>query len=119
MTKVIISLDYGIIMTKGVLGIILCPMVDDNLTYSLKKDPEEKHVIVIDNDYCGPIKRKLDAIGQSYELVDWREVVGRRHDFDKERYNIMIYSLDLGLHSKPEFLKSEVERIADEMQPFG
>ena len=37
-------------MTKGILGLIACPMVDDNLVYSLSKDPEEKNIVIIDND---------------------------------------------------------------------
>lgn len=105
-------------MAKGVLGIILCPMVDDNLTYCLKKDQEQKRVIVVNNEYCGPIKRKLEGIGQEYELTGWKAMLNGMFDFDRNSYNIVIYSLNLGLHSKPDFLKSKVEEVATEMQWF-
>ena len=34
-------------MTKGRLGIIACPMLEDELIASLDEDPEEKRIIVI------------------------------------------------------------------------
>ena len=52
-------------MTKGRLGIILCPMVDDNLMYSLEKDPEEKHIYIVKAINNGSIRAKLDTSSSS------------------------------------------------------
>ena len=34
-------------MTHGVLGLIICPMLDDNLVYSLSKDSEDRDLIIM------------------------------------------------------------------------
>ena len=105
-------------MTKGVLGIILCPMADDNLMYSLGKDPEEKHITVVDHGSNASIRRKLEKAGIPYETINWDEVAAWRYSPDLEKYNILIRTVDLGLHSKPDKLKSTVEDYATDMQPF-
>ncbi len=105
-------------MTHGVLGLIVCPMVDDNLIYSLQKDAEEKNVIVVDNENTTSIKAKLEGIGQPYQLVPWERILDRSFDLDGSRYTILIYMINLGLHSVPEKLKSTVEELAMDMQPF-
>lgn len=105
-------------MTHGVLGIIGCPMVDDNLIYSLKKDPEEKRIIVVDNENADSVKAKLEGIGQPYEMVPW-EMVGNDGILDRGSFTIVIYMINLGLHSRPDELKEKVEEIAREMQPYA
>ncbi len=105
-------------MTKGVLGLIVCPMVDDNLVYSLQKDPEEKNIVIVDNKNNPSIKRKLSKAGIGYSVVAWNDVLANIYVLDRERYTILIYMTDLGLHAKPEVLRSTVEGIAREMQPY-
>ena len=105
-------------MTKGILGLIACPMVDDNLVYSLSKDPEEKNIVIIDNDNNTSIKAKLDKAGIPYSIVAWNDILSRNCTLDGERYTILVYMTNLGLHAEPEKLKSTVENLATDMQSF-
>ena len=105
-------------MAKGVLGIVICPMVDDNLIYSLKKDADEKRIMVIQDDSNGSICRKLTKAGIGFEIVSWEWVTERRIGIDPDAFNILIRTIDLGLHSKPEVLKTTVEDIARDLQPY-
>ena len=105
-------------MTEGVLGIILCPMLDDNFVYSVSKDPEEKNIFIVDDEHSSSIKRKLDNRGIPYTLVTWNDVLGRIFEPPKGKFNILIHTIDLGLHSKPDVLKEKVEGLAIDMQPF-
>ena len=105
-------------MTKGVLGLIVCPMVDDNLVYSLAKDPEEKNIVIVDNENTRSIKAKLGDAGVPYTLVPWEDIVSRRYEVDRDYYSILIYMISLGLHSVPDKLKSTVEELTEDMQPF-
>ncbi len=105
-------------MTKGVLGIVLCPMLDDNLVYSLEKDPEKKNIFIVDNDNAVSVKRKLDRVKMEYKLVDWNDIKSNNTPLPGDEYNMVVYSIDLGLHSKPEELKTTVEDLAIEMQPY-
>ncbi|MBR7006550.1 MAG: DUF1638 domain-containing protein [Candidatus Methanomethylophilaceae archaeon] len=105
-------------MTNGVLGIIACPMVDDNLVYSLSKDPEEKDILIVDNKNNVSIRSKLDKAGIGYSVVSWDDLLSGKHSLDHGRFTILVYMTDLGLHAVPEVLKSTVESLATEMQPF-
>ncbi|MBO4569159.1 MAG: DUF1638 domain-containing protein [Candidatus Methanomethylophilaceae archaeon] len=105
-------------MTRGVLAIILCPMLDDNLLYSLCKDPEEKRITLVDHPSNVSVKRKLRLAGIPFDEVGWDDVLGWRYEPDRDAFNILILTVDLGLHAKPDVLKSTVEERAEEMQPF-
>ena len=106
-------------MTKGRLGIILCPMLDDNLMYSLEKDPEEKRIVVIKAENNRSIISKLGKAGIPYEVMDWdTDIVCNRRGPDGSDFGIIIYCTELGLHSRPADLKSRVEEITRKMQPY-
>ena len=105
-------------MTKGVLGIILCPLVDDNLVYSLNKDPEPKKITVVDNDNSKSLRRKLDSKGVQYDVISWDDVIGHRYEPDADSFNILVHAINLGLHAKPEELKAIVEELTTDFQPF-
>ena len=105
-------------MTHGILGLIVCPMVDDNLVYSLSKDPEEKNILIVDNEHNGSVRRKLDKENIRYGIVKWDDILNGTFQLDGSRFTILIYMINLGLHSRPEELKSTVEDIAKEMNPF-
>lgn len=104
-------------MTQGTLGIILCPMFDDNLTYAMGKDQEKKNVTVVDNEYNGSLLKKLDKIGQPYGLIKWDDVICNRYKPKEGEFNMLILAINLGLHSKPKELKEKVEEFAKVMAP--
>lgn len=102
-------------MTHGTLGIIACPMVDDNLVYSLSKDDEEKFISVIANGNENTIVRKLDEHGIPYKKILWDDVANRNFR-PQNGYNIIILMLHLGLHAEPKVLREAVENYAKQFQ---
>lgn len=104
-------------VAKGILGIIICPMLDDNLVYSLDKDPEEKDIVLVDTGNQGPIVRKLERHSIPYRISDWDDIISGKTVLDRERYTVMVYSLNLGLHARPDVLRDRVEKLSKEMQP--
>ncbi len=105
-------------MTSGILGMIVCPMVDDNLVYSLVKDDEPKRIVIVANGNEGSVASKLAKAGVPYETVSWGDVLSGSVTFDPGMYNLLLYMIDLGLHSRPEELKRVVEELTGEMQPY-
>ena len=105
-------------MTKGVLGIIACPMVDDNLVYSLHKDPEPKDIAIISNKNNGSLKRKLEKFGIEYREIMFNDLFSGHYSPSPDMFNLLIYMTDLGLHARPDELKSKVEELATQFQPF-
>lgn len=105
-------------MTSGVLGIILCPMVDDNLVYSITNDDEPKRIVVVTNGNEGSVSSKLSKATIPFETASWEDILSGSVKFDKSEYNLILHMIDLGLHARPEKLKEVVERLTGEMQPL-
>lgn len=105
-------------MTHGTLGLVICPMLDDNLVYSLSKDSEDKDLIVVMNEYNGSLRRKLDAKGIKYRMEYWKTISSKQAEIDKDRFTIIAYCISLGLHSTPAKLKTTVEELTAEIQPY-
>lgn len=105
-------------MTSRTLGIIGCPMLEDNLVYCLERDPDEKDIAIIRNDNIGSLCRKLEAHSVGYRTVEEEDVLAGRYEPSPGRFNLLIYMLNLGLHSVPEELKARVEGLAERMQPY-
>ena len=105
-------------MTEGVLGIIACPMLDDNLVYSLSKDGEEKNITVVRNECNGSLIKKLDLHGIPYSFIDWGVVVNGGYKPAEGEFNILILMINLGLHSVPKELKSKVEELSRALRPY-
>lgn len=96
-------------MTKGILGVIACPMLEDELIYSLSKDPEDKSVYVLETPYNGSLKRKLELNNVKFETMDEWEFMNSDANLDRERYNVVIKMKNLALHAEPKVLMDELE----------
>lgn len=96
-------------MTKGILGVIACPMLEDELIHSLSTDPEEKTVYVLDNPYNGSLRRKLEYYGVPFTTMGEFEFMNCENRIDRSRFNVVIKMKDLGLHAEPKVLMEDLE----------
>ena len=96
-------------MKKGTLCVIMCPMLEDELLYSLSNDPDPKRIYLADVSPASTIKPKLAEKGLEYTLISESEFLNWTFDHDPEAYNVVIYSNDLGLHAEPKVLKATLE----------
>ena len=99
-------------MTHGILGIIACPMLEDELIYSLSNDDEEKDIYVLDTPPNGSLRRKMDQKGVRYTIMDEWDFMNANSDIDRSRFNVVIRMMSLGLHAEPKEL---MEKIEDDM----
>ena len=96
-------------MTKGILGAIVCPMLEDELIHSLSTDPEEKSVYVIDTPYNGSLKRKLEYYGVPFTEINEFDFLNHGAGIDRDRFNVVIKSKNLGLHAEPKVLMDDLQ----------
>lgn len=96
-------------MTKGILGAIVCPMLEDELIHSLSTDPEEKSVYVIDTPYNGSLKRKLEYYDVLFTEIDEFDFLNHGAGIDRDRFNVVIKSKNLGLHAEPKVLMDDLQ----------
>ncbi len=105
-------------MTVGVLGIIICPMNDDQMLYSLEKDGEISRIVLLDNPHSEMICKKLESKGLAFEHMGEKEFLHGDLVADQRSFTVVIRTNDLALHGDPKYLRTYVEDQVREMQPF-
>ncbi len=103
-------------MTKGILGIVACPMLENELIYSLKADEGVDNIYVVDTEHCGSLRKKLDFNGLAYRMVGFDDFLSDNLVIDRLKFSIVIYMNDLGLHAEPKDLKAFVEEEIESIQ---
>ncbi|MGE0014932.1 MAG: DUF1638 domain-containing protein [Candidatus Methanomethylophilaceae archaeon] len=96
-------------MTSGVLTIIGCPILEDELVYNLRKDTEEKDIYLVEAEPSKSLKAKLDRYGIPYTEIDGRAFNNGLETFDPSRFSIVIKMMTLGLHAEPKDLRAKIE----------
>lgn len=97
-------------VTTGNLGIIACPILEDELVYSLSRDAEEKNVFLVDNEPSEHIRTQLESYAVPYTMVDEWDIRNDDSLFDRDnQYNVIITMNKLGLHSEPKVLKDTIQ----------
>lgn len=105
-------------MTKGTLGIIICPMNDDHLIYSICNDRDVGRLVLLDNEFSGMIRSKLEKKGVKFELIPEKDFDEGEVEFDPEIFNVVIKTDDLALHAEPQELRAFVEKQVIDIQPL-
>ena len=93
-------------MTKGRLGLIVCPMLEDEAIYNIKNDPEVDDVYLVNTAFNGTIIPKLKQHGVDYQTISIPRALSG--DFDKDRYSVIIWVMFMGLHEDIDMLKMEI-----------
>jgi len=97
-------------MAKGTLGIIGCPILEDEIVYSLTKEKEDNKIYLVDTPPSYTIKRKLEQKGIPFISVNEWEFNNGLAEIDRENgFNIIIVMNKLGLHIWPDVLRKTLE----------
>lgn len=105
-------------MARGVLGIILCPMLEDELLYNIGRDKDVGRIVLLDNEFCGSTRDKMTKKGLKFDVVPEADFDAGKTEFDRSIFNVVIKSNDLALHSEPQDLKAHIEKQIRDMQPY-
>ena len=70
---------------KGVMCVVACPLLEDELIHSLHEDTQEKKIYIADTKPSVSIKRKMDAKGMKYDLITEKDFFFNRNFIDKEK----------------------------------
>jgi hypothetical protein len=96
-------------VTKGTIGIIGCPILEDEIIHSLITDGDGKNIYVVDVPAACTIRKKLESKGVMHTMMDEWEFEKGFVEMDGDGFNVVIIMNKLGLHSRPEFLRSTIE----------
>ncbi|MDR0523161.1 MAG: DUF1638 domain-containing protein [Candidatus Methanoplasma sp.] len=97
-------------MARGTMGIIGCPVLEDEIVYALESDPDEKRIYLVESAPARTLAAKLDRRGIAYEPVgEWEFGKGYAPQGMGDGFNVVVMMNKLGLHSRPAFLKETIE----------
>ncbi|MGE4274962.1 MAG: DUF1638 domain-containing protein, partial [Candidatus Methanomethylophilaceae archaeon] len=93
---------------EGSLGIIACPILEDEILYCLRKDRSWDRVVLIRNQHCGSIEDKMRKYGIPFTERSEQELLQGSLERDEEGFNVVIWMKDLALHEEPKDLRQEM-----------
>jgi len=97
-------------MVKGTLGIIGCPILEDEIVYSLVNDNDKKKIFLVDTPPAHSLKKKMELKGIPFtEVTEWEFKCGHAPIERDDLFNIVIIMKKLGLHAYPDKLKIALE----------
>lgn len=101
--------------TNGILGIIGCPILEDEIVYAVNADKELTEVYVVDNDDSRNLVRKLRERVPSIKtiLIDLEDVPS----LDPNGFGIAVLMKPMALHEEPKQLLIEVEKAIAILAP--
>jgi len=103
--------------TDRVLGIIMCPVFNDELIHNIINDSDVDTVVVLTNDYSKDLCIKLESSNIEHRTIPESEFVPERFDPTGLGFTILVQTNNLGLHGDPPSLKSKIERQIEHLQP--
>lgn len=96
-------------MISGTVGIIACPMLEDELIFNITSDTDRKVIYLVDEDPAGSLKAKFARYGIKHTLIDEKQFLSGVDNLDAGAFNLVIRMNTLGLHEVPKDLKAKVE----------
>ena len=105
-------------MTDIVLGILMCPVFNDELVHNLIGDADIDKIIVLTNQFTNELCDKLNASGLRYESIPESDFSQSELNKSISGYTVLIRTNNLGLHGNPSALKDMIEAQIGEMQPY-
>ncbi len=97
-------------MTTGRLAMVICPILEDEMIYSILNDREEKDVYLLENDNNKTLLPKLAINKIKYTSIPEDDFFSDKITIPKDRFSIIIWMMDIGLHSEPECLKQTIRQ---------
>lgn len=96
-------------MTSRILTVIGCPILEDELIYSIMNDEEEKDIRIVKTEPSKSLVRKLDRNKIPYDVIDEDEILEKGITDSDYEFSIIIKMLDMALHRKPKELRERIE----------
>jgi hypothetical protein len=91
-------------------------MFEDEIMHLLENDSEIEKVVVVENNNCGGVRKKILEAGIPHKILPVEELPEKQ---EERGLTINIYMLELALHATPENLKRTVYSKVEVMAPHS
>ena len=99
-----------------VITMIGCRMFENEIMHLIENDPEIGKVLVVENEDCEGIMRKMAEAGIAHAALPLEEIPEKSAGKDKG-LTLIVYMLEFSLHAIPENLKKTVYSKVELMAP--
>ncbi len=96
-------------MVRGTVGVIACPMLEDELIFSLTSDPDRKKIYLVEEEAAVSIAGKFRRYGIPFIPIDPYQFEMSVDNLNDDCLNFVIRMNTLGLHEDPRVLKEKIE----------
>jgi hypothetical protein len=96
---------------NGYLGIVGCPILEDEIVHSILRDTDIANVLVIENDDSRNLLRKLKKAGPKAKVSVIKE--NELDALPNEGFNLLVLMKSMALHEDPQILRREVAKAVD------
>ncbi|AKB25276.1 hypothetical protein MSMTP_1807 [Methanosarcina sp. MTP4] len=102
-----------------IMSILSCKVLEDEILWILENDPSIDEIIVVENENSGGILDKMENCGFPNKVLSLDEISELSHNNgnESENYTLLVFLLELGLHSRPENLKNKVYETIETLAP--
>jgi hypothetical protein len=105
----------GVSEAKGYLGIVGCPILEDEIVHSVLRDTDIANVLVIENDDSRNLLRKLRKAGAKAAVSTIKE--SELDSLPEDGFNLLILMKSMALHEDPQNLRREVAKAIELIGP--
>ncbi len=102
-----------------VMSIISCKIMQDEIVWLFTNDSEINKIVIVENENISEFTEKLDEQRVSYEITPVENLQSVLEIVETNKFTVVVYIMELGLHAVPKTLKSEVYQSIREMIPFS
>ncbi|MEM0448451.1 MAG: DUF1638 domain-containing protein [Methanomassiliicoccales archaeon] len=103
--------------SSGVLGVIGCPILEDELIYAISQDPDISRLYVVICDDSRNFLRKLGLI-QNCPPVEIIDMQGIAEVVKGQGLRLLIIMKSMALHEDPQRLRQEVLSTLSQISPY-
>lgn len=98
-------------VVSGRLMMMACPLLEDEMVYNLTTDPDKKRIFLLTNKNTETLIPKLRTGNVEFAQISEEDFFIEDAGVPREGFNVIIWMMDLALHSEPEDLGSEIRRL--------
>ena len=107
--------NVTVYMTKGTLGALVCPILEDELLYNIRNDDDIDEIVLIENEHIKSVRPKMDHQEIQYRMCSEEDFLNGKVLLPND-YNLVIWMMDMGLHAEPEELKDHLHDSCKRIQ---
>ncbi|NLX48166.1 MAG: DUF1638 domain-containing protein [Euryarchaeota archaeon] len=98
-------------VVSGRLMMMVCPLLEDEMVYNLTTDPDKKRIFLLTNRNTDTLIPKLRTRNVEFTQISEEDFFNEDAGVPRDGFNVIIWMMDLGLHSEPKDLGSEIRRL--------